>query len=108
MKIEPKAYVARATFGQDRATVVAITYYLVPSKSHVGVEFREIMNTSDAALTFPAEGEPTFQQQLRTFREAAGFAPSREAEVLYIQQKMYEAYGAAAKVHIEPIGDNAP
>lgn len=87
-------------FGEDRATVICITYHLGAAKDHVGVEFYELTHTSRETFPDSWGSTPTFQAQLRTWHHAAGVASSREGENLYIQQKMYEAYGAAAVVHI--------
>lgn len=102
MRIEPNAYIAKIQFSTGRAVVICHTYYIAPSKEHVGVEFFQISQTSNERFGIP-DGIATFQEELRTFNTAAGIAPNRVDETLYIQQKLYEAYGAGAKVHIHPI-----
>lgn len=103
MKIEPHGYVAHIEFTAGRAVVICITYYIAPSKEHVGVEFYQTIHTSSERFGIPSDRVATFQEELRTLNQAAGIAPDRAAETLYIQQKMYEAYGAGATVHVKPI-----
>jgi hypothetical protein len=107
VRIEQRGYVAHVEFGQDRAAVICLTYYIAQSKEHVGVEFFEVIYTSSQKFGIPSARAATFQEELRTLHQAAGIAPVRDSEVLYIQQKLYEAYGAAAKVHIKRIEKEA-
>jgi hypothetical protein len=107
MKIEHKGYVAHVDFGQNRASVICVTYFLAPSKEHVGVEFIQVFHTSSDKFGIPSDRVATFQEELRTLNVATGIAPDRNSETLYIQQKLNEAYGAAAKIHIKRIEQSA-
>ena len=84
-----------------------MTYCLGPSKEHAGVDFFEVLFTSNQKFGIPSDRAATFQDELRTLHQAAAIVPSRDAENLYIQQKMCEAYGADATVHIKRVNGDA-
>ena len=114
MRNDQRGYVVHVEFGDNLAAVICLTFYLEPSKKHVGVEFFEVVTTSDEKFGIPSDRTATFKAELRTLHQAAGIvhqaagtASARKMETLYIEQKLHEAYGAAAKIHIKRIEKKA-
>lgn len=107
MKFETKGYVADVQFGQDRAAVICLTYFISASKQHVGAEFYEVMFTSKEQFTIPSSRPATFQEELRSLHQTVAIVPDRAAEVEFLRSKMLEAYGSAATVNVNPIATSA-
>jgi hypothetical protein len=99
MSIEPKAYRVRVVFGSNKyAHLLCVGYYITPSKRDAAVDCFELVTGSPEEEIL--EPHDSFRAQLRVFKRASASIPDRDSESLYIQRKMYEAYGEGAQVTI--------
>jgi hypothetical protein len=85
MKSETRGYIAHVEFGTERSTVICVVYFLGASKEYLGFEFFEVANTADQAFGIPGNRAATFQEELRTLKQAAAVAPKTLTETLYIK-----------------------
>lgn len=108
MKIQPKFYHVQVESGQDRAVLICLTYHLDSAGKFSGVEFYEIVFTTHTQFSIPSSKVATFQEELRALHQAgATFGGDRTNESGFIEQKLKEAYGKNATIHIEQIQPKA-
>lgn len=103
MKIDARFYIAHVETGEDRAIVICTTYNLDNAKLFAGAEFYQFVWSSDRKFTIPSSRAATFQEELRTLSHAAAtFGGDRSGEVIFLREKLREAYGNDATVLVEP------
>lgn len=108
MKIEPKFYRVQVDAGVDRAALICVTYHLDSTAQFSGVEFYELVFTAHTQFSIPSSRVASFQEELRALHHAAAtFDGNRTNETGFIEQKLKEAYGQTATIHIEQIQPKA-
>jgi len=105
MKIEPKFYRVSVDTAPGGAGLVCVTYNLDTDRGFVGVEYYELVfSTDQPELSIPSSRQATFQEELRILHQAASaYEGARDNDKSHIEDRLKEAYGNQATIHIEEI-----
>jgi hypothetical protein len=106
LNADKKGYRVRIVVGTAYAYLFCVSYPLDLAKSHYGLDFYEVIWSSDLVRpSFPQIRATNFREELLIFHRASASHDAVPDEVGFIATKMKDVYGDEATIHISSIDE---